>query len=43
MEIWRDQKALEGHETSAHIKTFRDVLLPMSGSLFDQRLYRSLD
>jgi quinol monooxygenase YgiN len=43
VEIWYDQNALEAHETAAHTKTFRDVLMPMSGSLFDQRLYRTLD
>ncbi|HEY7676427.1 MAG TPA: putative quinol monooxygenase, partial [Candidatus Methylomirabilis sp.] len=43
VEIWKDQEALEGHEVSAHTKTFREVLLPMSGSLYDQRLYRALE
>jgi quinol monooxygenase YgiN len=43
VEFWRNQNALETHETATHTKTFRDLLLPMSGSLFDQRLYRSLD
>ena len=43
VEIWRDHEALEGHEGAAHTRTFRDLLLPMSGSLYDQRLYRALD
>jgi quinol monooxygenase YgiN len=43
VEIWKDQEALEGHEVAAHTRTFRDQLLPMSGSLFDQRLYKALD
>ena len=42
VEVWSGQKALEGHETSAHIKKYRDALLPMSGSLYDQRLYKAL-
>ena len=43
VEIWRDQAALEGHEVAAHARVFRDLLLPMSGSLYDQRLYRALE
>jgi quinol monooxygenase YgiN len=43
VEIWRGHKALEMHEKSPHVVRFRDMLLPMSGSLFDQRLYRALD
>ena len=43
VEIWKDQKALEAHEVAAHTTKFRELLLPMSGSLFDQRLYRALD
>jgi len=43
VEIWHDQNALEAHETATHTRAFRDLLLPMSGSLFDQRLYRSFD
>ena len=40
VEIWRDAAALDGHAVAAHTKKFRDQLLPMSGSLFDERLYR---
>jgi quinol monooxygenase YgiN len=43
VEAWRDHKALEAHEAAAHTIKFRDALLPMSGSLFDQRLYRAID
>jgi len=43
VEIWRDQKAFEGHIVATHMKKFRDDLLPMSGSLYDERLYRSID
>ena len=42
VEIWKDQKALEAHEGAAHTKSFRELLLPLSGSLYDQRLYRAL-
>ncbi len=43
VEIWKDQNSLEAHEVAAHTMKFRELLLPMSGSLFDQRLYRALD
>jgi len=43
VEIWKDQEALEGHEVAAHTKAFREVLLPMSGSLYDQRLYKAIE
>ena len=42
-EIWKDQGALESHEVAAHTKKFRELLHPMSGALFDQRLYKALD
>jgi len=43
VEIWTDQKALDAHGNAEHTMQLREKLLPMSGSLFDQRLYRSLD
>jgi len=43
VEAWRDQAGLEGHAVAAHTKQFRTQLLPMSGSLFDERLYRAMD
>ncbi|MGH7309925.1 MAG: putative quinol monooxygenase, partial [Candidatus Rokuibacteriota bacterium] len=43
VEIWKDPKAFEAHIVAAHMKKFRDELLPMSGSLYDERLYRSID
>ena len=42
-EIWTNQQALEAHEVAAHTVKFRELLHPMSGALFDQRLYKSLD
>jgi quinol monooxygenase YgiN len=42
VEVWRDRKALDDHAVAAHTKKFRDQLLPMSGSLFDERLYRAM-
>jgi len=43
VEAWRDHKALEAHEVAPHTAKFRDVSTPMSGALFDQRLYRVID
>ncbi len=43
VEAWRDQRALEAHEAAAHTAKFRDISTPMSGALFDQRLYRAID
>jgi quinol monooxygenase YgiN len=42
VEAWRGMTALEAHETAAHTRKFRDALLPMSGSLYDQRLYKAI-
>ena len=42
VEIWNGERALEAHENAPHMKKYRDALLPMSGSLYDQRLYRLL-
>jgi (4S)-4-hydroxy-5-phosphonooxypentane-2,3-dione isomerase len=43
VEAWRDHKALEAHEVATHTAKFRDVSTPMSGALFDQRLYRAVE
>ena len=43
VEVWRNLKALEAHEVATHAAKFRDVSTPMSGALFDQRLYHALD
>ncbi len=39
---WTDRKAFEAHSTTAHVRDFRDKLTPMSGALYDERLYRVL-
>src|SRR5215813_9342795 len=36
LEVWRGKAALEKHEGAAHTRKFREALLPMSGSLYDQ-------
>lgn len=43
VEIWADRKALEAHGMAAHKKAFREKLMPLSGSLYDERLYKVLD
>jgi quinol monooxygenase YgiN len=40
VEIWQDQNALEAHGMTAHTKEFREKLMPLSGSLYDERLYK---
>ena len=42
VEIWKDQAALEAHETAKHTVKFRHDIFPLSGSLFDQRLYQAM-
>jgi quinol monooxygenase YgiN len=43
VEVWRDQKAFDAHAIAAHTRQFREQFQPMSGSLYDERLYRALD
>jgi quinol monooxygenase YgiN len=43
VEIWTDRKAIEAHSTAAHMKQYREKINPMSGSLYDERLYKALD
>ncbi|MGA7581090.1 MAG: antibiotic biosynthesis monooxygenase, partial [Pseudolabrys sp.] len=43
VEVWRGNSDLEKHELAAHTRKFRDLLLPMSGSLYDQRLYQAIN
>jgi len=40
VEIWPSQKAIEAHWVTDATKKFRTETLPMSGSLYDERLYR---
>ena len=43
VEQWADQKAYAAHVMAAHTRQFRDKLGPMSGALYDERLYRAVD
>ena len=42
VEIWKSQSAYEAHITAVPTKKFRDQLTPMSGALYDERLYRAI-
>jgi quinol monooxygenase YgiN len=42
IEIWKDQDAYNRHITAAHTRNFREKLMPMSGALYDERLYKPL-
>jgi quinol monooxygenase YgiN len=42
VESWKSMAALEHFTTEAATRTFREKLMPMSGSLYDQRLYHPL-
>jgi quinol monooxygenase YgiN len=42
IEVWKDRKAFDGHVMTAHVREFRDQLTPMSGALYDERLFRVL-
>ncbi len=39
VETWRDEAALLAHVATPHSRSFREGLLPMSGSLFDDRMH----
>ena len=42
VEIWKNQRAYDAHITAAHTKKFRDQLTPMTGALYDERLYKAI-
>jgi quinol monooxygenase YgiN len=43
VEIWKDNKALDSHGISPHMKDFRAKFMPLSGSLYDERLYKVVE
>ena len=42
IEIWKDAAALENRATAEATRRFRDALGPMSGALYDERLFTAL-
>ena len=43
VEIWKDVKAFEAHAMAEAMRRFRDTLGPMSGSLYDERLFKAVE
>jgi quinol monooxygenase YgiN len=43
VEAWESREAFDRHVVAAHVKSFRDALTPMSGSLYDERLYAPIE
>jgi quinol monooxygenase YgiN len=43
VEAWASRQAFDGHAVAPHTRRFRTQLAPMSGSLYDERLYQSMD
>lgn len=43
VETWRNRDAFEAHEVAAHTRKLRDLLLPLQGALYDERLYSAMD
>jgi quinol monooxygenase YgiN len=43
VQAWQDQQAFDAHTMAAHTKHFREEFQPMTGSLYDARLYQALD
>ena len=43
VEIWPDRKSAAAHAMAAHKREFREKLLPMSGSLYDERFYKAVN
>ncbi len=43
VELWQDQPALAAHAIAPHTRQFREQFQPMTGSLYDERLYHAFD
>jgi len=42
IEVWSGEEAYKVHVTAANTKTFRDTFAPLSGALYDERLYKRI-
>jgi quinol monooxygenase YgiN len=42
VEIWKSRRAMEAQSAMPGMKEYREKVSPMSGSLYDERLYKSL-
>ena len=43
VEIWKNAKAVETHSMAEATRQFRDKLGPMSGALYDERMFKAVD
>ena len=43
VESWADRRGYDAHVMAASTRQFRDKLGPMSGALYDERLYKPLE
>ena len=43
IEVWSDQKSYEAHEIAATTKQFRSAFGAVSGALYDERIYKSVN
>jgi quinol monooxygenase YgiN len=43
IEIWKNREAADAHAVTASTKDFREKLGPMSGALYDDRFYTSIE
>ncbi len=43
VEVWKDQKAVDAHGISPHMIEFRTKFFPLSGGLYDERLYKVVE
>jgi quinol monooxygenase YgiN len=43
VEVWRDAPAAQAHSVAVATRAFRDALATMTGALYDERTYRSID
>jgi len=43
VEIWKDARAVEAHAMADATRRFRDALGPMSGALYDERMFKAVD
>lgn len=43
VEVWKDQQTFERHRIAAHTRQFREKFHPLSGALYDERVYKSLE
>jgi quinol monooxygenase YgiN len=43
VEVWQNEKAVEGHLMAANTRQFREALQPMAGALYDERFYKMVE